>query len=342
MFRNRKTLIMVLVVALLALALVVSGCGSKKETPKATENNAAQPQQIVAKLGHVGAPDHIFEIGAKKFSELVLAKTNGQIKIDTYPGGQLGGDRDVFEGLKMGTVEFAIEGPIDSFIPITSVVNLPYLFKSPEHVYKFLDGDLGKQVFGDLEKMGIVHLGEMENGWRLITSNKPVNSLADLKGMKIRVPESPVFRDTFTALGTSPVPIAFTELYSALQQGVVDGQENPIFHIMTQRFYEVNKNVALTRHIYMNAPLLASAKFWQKLTPEQQKAIQEAAVEAVAYQRQVAREKEAQLLKELEAKGVTITKPDVAPFQEAVKPVHEAWAKKFGEDLYKKIVELGQ
>ncbi|HHV57151.1 MAG TPA: DctP family TRAP transporter solute-binding subunit [Firmicutes bacterium] len=333
----------------LLMVMFIAGCSSQsapapKPQQPAAQKNEGQPQQpkFVAKLGHVGAPDHVFEIGAKKFSELVLQKTNGQIRIDTYPGGQLGGDRDMFEGLQMGTIEFAIEGPIDSFLPITSVVNLAYLFNGPEHVYKFLDGPLGEQVFGGLEKMGIHHLAEMENGWRLVTSNKPINSIADLKGMKIRVPESPVFRDAFTALGASPVPVAFTELYSALQQGVVDGQENPIFHIMTQRFYEVQKYVALTRHIYMNAPLLVSLKFWQQLTPEQQKAIEEAAMEATQYQRQVCQQKEKELLKELETKGVTITKPDLAPFREAVKPVHEAWAKQFGQDLYQQIVALGQ
>lgn len=348
---NKKFI--VLLTVFLVIMTLLSGCSSQATKPQnsngtqpaqpgtvAPSNQASQPQ-FVAKLGHVGAPDHIFEIGAKKFSELVLQKTNGQVRIDTYPGGQLGGDRDMFEGLQMGTIEFAIEGPIDSFLPITSVVNLPYLFKNSDHVYKFLDGPLGKQVFSGLEKMGIHHLAEMENGWRLITSNKPINSLADLKGMKIRVPESPVFRDTFTALGASPVPIAFTELYSALQQGVVDGQENPIFHIMTQRFYEVQKYTALTRHIYMNAPLLVSMKFWQKLTPEQQKAIEEAAVEATQYQRQVAQMKESELLEQLKSKGVKITQPDLEPFRQAVKPVQEAWGKQHGQDLLQQIAALG-
>lgn len=342
MYKKNCMLILVLIAMVLMVSVALTGCGTERAAQQpAPAPTPAQPKQVVAKFAHVGSPDHIFEIGARKFSDLVLEKTKGQIKIDTYPGGQLGGDRDVFEGIRIGTIEFALVGAIDNFLPIQSVVSLPFFFKSPEHVYKFLDGPLGKQIYGGLNDMGIVYLGSMENGWRLITSNKPINSIADLRGMKIRVPQSPNFVNTFTALGASPTPIAFTELYAALQNRVVDGQENPVFHIMTQRFYEVQKYVALTSHIYLDAPMLVSRRFWQGLTTEQQKAVQDAAVEAINYQRKYAQDKQAEMLKDLQAKGVTLTKPDLAPFREAVKPLHEEWAKKFGKDLFDQIVALG-
>ncbi|MEW6696350.1 MAG: TRAP transporter substrate-binding protein [Bacillota bacterium] len=331
---------MAILMGLLSIAVLVAGCGSGGGDKAAGGNDEAKV--ITAKLGHVGAPDHIFEIGAKKFSELVEQKTNGKLKIETYPGGQLGNDRDMMESLKMGTIEFAIEGPIDSFLPKASIVMLPYMFNGPEHVYKFLDGPLGDEVFAGLNDMGIVPLGHMENGWRLITSNKPINSMSDLKGQKIRVPESPMFQDSFKAFGASPVPVPFTELYSALQQGVADGQENPVFHIHTNRFYEVQKYLALSKHMYLNAPLLASQKFWDTLDPEMQKAVQEAAKEAVDYQRKVAMEKESELLGKLKEAGMTVTEPDLTPFKEAVKPVHEKWANEHGQDLYNKIAELGK
>lgn len=333
---------MIFLVLMLAVTLVlVSGCSSNTDTTDPDDNQTPAVEPKVAKLAHVGAPDHIFETGAQKFAELVFEKTNGTVKIETYPGGALGGDRDAMEGLQMGTVEFAIQGPIDSFLPVSSVVNMAYMFDSPEHVYEFLDGPVGEEVFSGLKDMGIVHLGQMENGWRLITSNKPINSVDDLKGLKIRVPESPIFRDAFIEWGASPQPIAFTELYGALQQKVVDAQENPVFHISTQRFNEVQTHVALTRHIFMNAPLLASQKFWDTLTAEEQGAIMEAAKEAVDFERKLAQEKEAELLADLEAKGMTITEPDVEEFRALVKPVHEKWAAEFGQDLYDRIVELG-
>lgn len=342
----RKKHLMIFMVLMLALTLIlVSGCGGSSSTPDPNPdpgNSEPTVEVKVAKLAHVGAPDHIFETGAQKFAELVSEKTNGSVKIETYPGGALGGDRDAMEGLQMGTVEFAIQGPIDSFLPVTSIINMAYMFNNPEHVYEFMDGPLGEEVFGGLKDMGIVNLGQMENGWRLITSNKPINTLADIKGLKIRVPESPVFRDAFVAWEASPQPIAFTELYGALQQKVVDAQENPVFHISTQRFNEVQTHVALTRHIFMNAPLLASQKFFDTLTAEEQTAVMEAAREAVDFQRQLAQQKESELLADLEAKGMTITEPNIEEFRAAVKPVHDAWAAEFGQELYDKIAELGK
>jgi tripartite ATP-independent transporter DctP family solute receptor len=296
-----------------------------------------------AKLGHVGAPDHIFEVGAQKFAELVKEKTDGAVEIETYPGGQLGGDRDMMESLQMGTLEFAIEGPIDSFVPMASIIPLPYMWESPEHVYAFLDGPVSDKVYEGLDKMGIVRLANMENGWRLVTSSKKIDEMSDLEGFKIRTPESPMFRDTFIAFGAKPVPIPFPELYSALQQGVVEGQENPIFHIMTQKFYEVQDFLAMTRHIYLDAPLLVSKVFWGKLSEEQQEAVREAAMEATHYQRNVTMEREAALLEEIEKEhGVTITEPDLAPFKEAVKPLHQAWAEEFGEEYYQQIADLAK
>ncbi|SBW00566.1 Tripartite ATP-independent periplasmic transporter solute receptor, DctP family [uncultured delta proteobacterium] len=302
-----------------------------------TEATAA----IRANLAHVGAPDHIFEVGAKKFAELVEQKTNGQIIIKTYPGAALGGDRDTFEGLKMGTINFNIQGPVDSFLPITSITTLPYMFDNSGQIYKFLDSDIAEEVYKGLEGMGIVCLAHMQNGWRLITSNKPINAMADLKGMKIRTPESPTWRATFQAFGANPVPIAFNELYSALQQGVCDGQENPTAHIVTQRFYEVQNSLAVTRHMYLDAPLLVSKKFWDKLTPDQQTAVREAAKEATKHQREVSEARERADIEFLGKEGkMTVTYPDIKEFKAATEPVRKEWAAKYGQDLYDRIVKL--
>lgn len=294
-----------------------------------------------ANLAHVGAPDHIFEVGALKFAELVAKKTSGQIVIKTYPGAALGGDRDTFEGLKMGTINFNIQGPIDSFLPITSATTLPYMYANSEQVYKFLDSEIAAEIYKGLEDMGIVCLAHMQNGWRLTTANKPINTVADFKGLKIRTPESPMWRAIFQALGANPVPIAFNELYSALQQGVCDGQENPTAHIVTQRFYEVQNSLAITRHMYLDAPLLVSKRFWDKLSPEQQTAVREAAKEATAYQRKVAEERESADIKFLGSEGkMTVTYPDLKEFAAATESVRKEWATKYGQDLYDRIVKL--
>ena len=324
--RSMKTFAGIFTVLLLAVALNVSVAGAAV---------------LRANLAHVGAPDHIFEVGALKFAELVEKKTNGQVIIKTYPGAALGGDRDTFEGLKMGTINFNIQGPVDSFLPITSATTLPYMYANSEQIYKFLDSDIAAEIYSGLEDMGIVCLAHMQNGWRLTTSNKPINSVADFKGLKIRTPESPMWRAIFQALGANPVPIAFNELYSALQQGVCDGQENPTAHIVTQRFYEVQNSLAVTRHMYLDAPLLVSKKFWVKLSPEQQAAVREAAQEATTYQRKVAEDREASDIKFLGGEGkMTVTYPDLKEFAAATESVRKEWAAKYGQDLYDRIVKL--
>ncbi len=341
MKKNSKRMGVILVLVL-CIFLVLAGCGSKNNAaPSASSSSTPDAGKVVtAKLAHVGAPDHIFELGAQKFSELVKEYTNGSLEIKTYPGASLGGDRDTFEGLQMGTIEFCIQGPIDSFLPESSMVSLPYMFKDSAAVYKYLDSDIATEIYKGLEDKGVRCLGHMENGWRLITSNRPINTLTDLKGLKIRTPESPVWTDTFKALGANPVPVAFNELYSAMQQGVVDGQENPTAHIKTQRFYEVQEYLTISRHMYLDAPLCVSEKFWLTLTPEQQDACNKAAKEAVDYQRQVATSREAEEINYLKEQGMIITEPELSVFQDVTESVRKAWADKYGQDKYDAIVAL--
>lgn len=338
--KTKVRLISLFLVILMSLSLIGCANTSSPEAPKDTDKETPK-EQLVAKIGHVGAPDHIFEVGAKKFSELVFERTDGAIKIDTYPSSQLGGDRDMFEGLKMGTIEFTIHGPLDSFLPITSVIALPYMFNDSEHVYTFLDSPEAEEIYSGLEDMGITCLAHMENGWRLITSNKEINTLADMKGLKIRTPESPVWMDTFQALGANPMPLAFSELYGALQQGVADGQENPTAHIVTQRFYEVQDYLTLSRHMYLDAPVLVSNKFWDKLTPEQQTIVKEAAYEAAVYQREVSQQRESEQIEFLKKEGMKVTEPNVEEFRQVTEPVRQKWAATYGQELYDKIVSMG-
>lgn len=304
---------------------------------------AAEPAKdaVTVKLAHVGAPDHIFEVGALKFQELVSEATSGGIFVQTYPGSQLGADRDITEGLQIGTIEFGILGTFDHIVPITSAIALPFMYASYEQVDAFLDSDFAADtIYAPLVDTGIYVLSHMQNGFRFITSNKPIEKVADLKGLKIRTPETDLYVKTFQALGASPVPIAFNELYSALQQGVVEAQENPTAHIVTQKFYEVQSCVAKSNHIFAEAPLCVSTKYWGTLDADTQAMMEEKAYEATLYQREVSRSREQDDLKLLTDNNITITDIDYDEFFAATQSVRDEWAATNGQDIYDSILEI--
>jgi len=228
---------------------------------------------------------------------------------------------------------------ISNFEPIIGVFDLPFIFTTREQTYAILDGPIGEKVAKKVENVNLVILAYWENGFRHITNNvRPIHTPDDLKGLKIRVPESPVSIDTFKALGALPTPISFGELFSALQLGVVDGQENPLAHLIESRFYEVQKHCSLTSHLYTAEPLLISKLVWDKLTSEQQKALKEAAIEAGAYERNLSAERDKQYLQEAKNKGVQFVEdPDIPAFKKAVQPVYDKYGPKFG-DIFNEII----
>jgi len=325
---KRETFLGILCLVLIVAMLAV-GCSKP-----ATENKEAQPAQkkIVAKLGHVLAPNTPFQMGAEKFAELVTKKTNGQVEIQIYPNSQLGADRDLIEGQKMGTIEFALPGTsiFSQYEASIAVFGLPFLFKDRAEVYKVLDGPVGQELYGVSEKQNIKVLALFESGFRQLgTTRKAVNSIADLKGLKIRVPQGDLYVKTWKALGVNPTPMAWNELFTALQTGVVDGEEAPLTIFASSGFGEVVKNFAYINYLYDPVMLTVSNKFWTQLTPELQKAIEEAAVEARDYQRKQVQELEKVTEDDLKAKqAVKFTNPDLTPFQDAMKSVYEGYADK--------------
>ncbi|MDK2924255.1 MAG: hypothetical protein PWQ41_29 [Bacillota bacterium] len=327
-------------VGILALVLVLVLAGCQSGAPKGGEGDKAQT--ITLKAGHAVAETHPYHLGLVKFAEIVGQKTNGQIKIDIYANGQLGNERDMIEGLQIGTIDLVVTstGPVSNFVPEMGVVDLPFLFRDREHAYKVLDGQIGQDLLKKFDAKNIVGLAFWENGFRHLTNSKrPVNTPEDVKGLKIRTMENPVHQETFRVLGADPTPMAWSEVFTALQQKTIDGQENPIPIIYNQKIYEAQKYLALTGHFYSPSLLLMSKAAFDKLTPEQQEIFREAAVEAASYERDQIKKQEDEQVDKLKAFGMEITEPDRAAFQEATQSVYQKFEPQFGKELIQQILD---
>ncbi len=335
-----KKLLVGMVCALLAVSLVVAGCGGGGEKKAAD----AGKKTVILKFGHVLDEKHVWHRASEKFAELVDKKTNGSVKIRIYANNQLGNDRDLTEGMQMGSIDMAlVAGVVGNFYPPIQLLELPYLFESQDHLRKVIYGPVGDELKQGMRKTaGLVCLQFWERSPRQLTTKKPVNTIDDIQGLKIRVPEIPPMVATWKAMGANPTPMAWGEVYTGLQQGTIDAQENPFSNILSAKIEEVNKCVALTDHVYGYVMMLVSDKTYNKLTPDQQKALQEAAKEVTEWQNKAVAEEEARDLKTLQDKGVTITKPDKTEFIKRAKTAHGEFADKLGKDLYNKIVNANK
>jgi tripartite ATP-independent transporter DctP family solute receptor len=303
---------------------------------------AASPAwaQKVLRLSHNAAPGNPKAEASLKFAELVAQKTNGRIKVDVGGSAQYGDDVESLTNMRLGTLAFSAnsQGSSSGVVPQFSVVGLPFLFKDLNHAYKVIDGPVGQQL-GELAKAkGLVVLAFWDNGIRHTSNSKrPITKPEDLAGLKLRTPPDPITIEIFTALGANPTPLAFSELYIALQQGVVDGQENPLMNIYSSKLHEVQKFITLTGHKYETTPLLASKMIWDTLSKDDQKAILEAAVEAGKVNRQMSMNSEAELRKKLTAAGIQFNEVDKAPFVARTKLVYDKWSKQY-PDLVKLVL----
>lgn len=297
------------------IALAAAAALSLAATPFATQAFAT----TIIKAGHGTQTAHPTHIALQKFAEIVAEKSKGDLKIEIYPDRQLGEEREMVEGLQLGTVDMAVvsTGPLVAFVPSLGTVDLPFLFKSSEHAYKVLDGEVGQDLLAKFQDRGIVGLAWWENGWRSLTSKKEVKSPADLKGMKLRTMQNPVHIAAFKELGASPIPMVWGEVFTSLSQGVIDAQENPVTIVYSNSLWEVQKYMTLTRHVYGPHLVLFSQPVWDRLTPAQQTILKEALIEATTFQRQTSARLEAEQLKLLADKGMIVEQVDITPFQEA-------------------------
>lgn len=296
---------------------------------------------VTLKLGHIAEPENPYGQGADHFAKLVKERSNGEIIIQVYPSSQLGNQRDLVEGLTFGTVDMTLTGTavLGNFVPEVSIFDLPFLFRDVQHAYKALD-TVGMELCKKGEARGMITLAIWENGIRHMTNNaRPIVKPEDMKGLKFRVMEQPVYIEMMKALGASPTPMAMSELYTALQKGVIDGQENPLAHIATKRFYEVQKYISLTGHTYAPELVMISAIAWKKLTPEQQALLRKAAEDTRDWQRQLCRDKEGDFLKIIKDSGKAQVNDNVdrAAFAKATRGVWDLYTKRFGDASLKAI-----
>jgi TRAP-type transport system periplasmic protein len=307
--------------------------------PLGNAGHAAEISERTVKFATAGAKGSPIALGMDKFAELVEQKSDGRITVKRFPGGTLGGDVQVLSALQGGTVEMSTmnAGLLVGVAKDFGVVDMPFLFDSPQEADAVMDGPLGKALADELPAKGLVGLAYWELGFRQLTNNRrPVTKVDDIAGLKIRVVQSPIYIDLFNALGANAVPMPFPELYTALETGTVDGQENPNASILTAKLNEVQKYLTLTRHTYNPQIVLVSGKFWDKLSQDERKLFQEAAAEARAYQRSVSREQDGKALEELKAEGIEVSElpaEEVAKFHEKAKPVADKYAKEVNPAL---------
>ena len=302
---------------------------------------AAAQAQTALKIGYTATNDSHYGAAANTFGEELVKRTNGRYKLEQFPSSALGAEREMIEAVQLGTQDMVITstGPVGNFVPETRIFDIPFLLRDYAHARSVLDGPVGQDALKKFPAKGLVALVWLENGFRHITNSKhPVNVPEDVKGLKVRTMENKVHMQAFKTLGALPTPMAMNELFTALQQGTVDGQENPVPVILSNKLYTVQKNMTLTSHVYSPALLLMSPNVWNKLTEADKKAFMEAAKAAVVANRKRVNDDENKGIATIKAAGVNVVeKVDVAKFQKAVAPAYDIYAKEFGAGNIKQI-----
>lgn len=326
------------IVALLAVSLAFGSLSVAH-----AQNAAGKP--VVLKYGELNPDTHPMTVVAKEFARLVKEKSGGQVVVDVYPASQLGDERTEMQGVQMGAIDLFRANAVsmgDFGAKKSNIFSLPYLFRDREHLWKVLNGPIGKEIKDDIvkSKTGMVAVAYMEEGQRhFFFRDAPVSSLAQMKGKKIRVPQTQILIDTVKAFGAAPTPISYSELYSALQTGIVDGAENPPTGYLANNFYEVAKYYVLDGHTYSPSIMIMSEITWNKLTPAQRTAIEAAARETEVFNKANAEKADNEAFAELKKRGAQIvTVTDLPKWPEAVDPVYKKYASD-ATDTIKKILD---
>ncbi len=295
------------------------------------------------KLGVVTKPGSAQNIVAEKFKALIEARSEGKFRVKIYHSKSIGNETEILQQIQMNTIQMAIVtlGPFDTFDPIVRVINYPFLFKDNDQADQILDGPLGAEILQSLETSGFKGLCFSENGFRNLTNSKrPVKAPADVNGLKIRVMSSALHKTIWQSLGANPTPMPWP-IYTELEQGVIDGQENPLWVMEVYKFYEIQKYMTLTRHVYSAHIDVAALSWWQTLAEADQRMIQDAICEAARYQRADNRDKNADRLELLKSKGMQVEeKPDTAAFRRQVAGLKdsEMYRDDRVQDLLKRIL----
>ena len=299
----------------------------------------AAGEVVTLKLGFVDPESSMYAMGGKKVAEEVEKATNGRVKIEVLAGGVLGNERDMYEGAQMGTIDMCsvVNVVLSNFIPELKILDQPFLFDSVEQAHKVIDGEYGELINKKALTQGVHVIGWMESGFRNVFSNRPISKIEDFKSFKIRTMENQMQIATFNALGAVATPMAASEQFTALQQGTIDGCENAIANMLTNRYYEVIKNVTWTNHLHTFIAICMSDRAWEKIPEDVRPAFLEGVKKGIDYQRQLLLDGNAEAVKELgEKHGVTFHEIDLDAVRAQVAPVID----NFKKSLDPKVVEV--
>lgn len=316
-------------VLLLPGALLLAGVGDA----------AAQVQTRTLRFPSASNKGHPQVLGVERFAELVAQKSGGKITVKSFPGGALGPDLQVVSAMQGGTIDLNVMNAslLAGNVKEMAALDMPFLFNSAEEADAVIDGPVGRKLMDKLPAKGLVGLAYWDLGFRQMhTRTKPVAKADDLRGLKMRVIPTPIYIDLVNALGANAVPMPFTETYTALEQGAIDGMTNPLLNIPDGKYNEVSKHLTLTNHIYTPQIVIASKRTWDKLSDEEKKILQEAATEATPYQRKAAREEATKVLDQLKTAGMTVHElapEEAAKLRERARPVVAKYTKELGEDF---------
>jgi len=297
----------------------------------------AAEYKVDLKLASTQAMDHPYMLGAKKFADLMKERTNGRITVKLYPSNQLGkGEREMTEGIQQGAIDLLVTstGPLGGFSPSINILDFPFLFRDFKHVDLVLDGAIGQKLLDDFGKANIKALAFWENGFRHLTNSKgPVKKVEDGKGLKIRTMENKVHLAAWKAAGLNPTPMAWGEVFTALQQKVIDGQENPIAVYYSSKLWDAGqKFFSLTAHVYSPSPFLMSPKAFNAMPKEDQQLVLKTALEVAKFQRKINRDAEEAKLQDMAKQGVTVTRDvDRESFKKAMAPVYSQFSSEFSK-----------
>jgi tripartite ATP-independent transporter DctP family solute receptor len=297
----------------------------------------AQDKPITLRLGHILNETSLYQVSAQRFADALAKNSGGRLKVDIFPNGQLGFERDLIEGMRLGTIDAAVvtNAPISGFEPRMMVLDLPFIFKSREGAFKVMDGDVGKKLFGYLEAQNLKGLAYFDAGWRMVVSTKkPLARPEDYPGTRFRVMENPLYVSTFKSLGVNATPMNWGEVYSGLRQGTIDSLDLPVYVIYQAKIYEVAKYMAATEHMFTPVVLMMSNAKFKSLPADLQAVVTRTALEVTPVQRQISADMTQDFLAKLrEQKMEIVPVPDKKAFQDRMQGVYREFEGKIGKDL---------
>jgi len=335
----KKSFTVLCLAVLFSVAFLSCGGGGSSSG----QSSGSATRNVELKVGMTLTMDSHYGHGLEEFARLLTLYSNGTISLEIFPNSTLGNERDLLEGVALGTIPMALisTGPIPNFFPDFAILDLPYLFPTAEIAYKALDGEVGTSLLSQFPSRGIVGLGFWENGFRHVTnSRREIRTPDDLRGMKIRTMENDIHMNAYQQYGASPTPMAFGELFLALSQGTVDGQENPAILIDTSRFFEAQRYMSLTGNFYSPSILMINKGIYDRMSAEQRTAFDRAAEEAKHWQRNFSQSNTAMAIENIRASGTIVTEVDLAAWIAASEATYRDFGDRLNQDYIRQILAL--